>query len=153
MDDGRNGQVSIDVKDTFYDLLIIWSGWKQFICHWSSQCLTTRWCNYSLLKGVRIKGVRIKGVRIKGVRIICDCQESLGLCIPLIATSETFSCGSGSNTKFEGSSPHKLVTTIEEINAAILDKYICATAATIQKQCKAFLLADGGNFEHFLTSM
>ena len=49
MDDGRSGQVSIDVSDTFYDLLTIWSGCKQFICHWSSQCLTTRWCNYSLL--------------------------------------------------------------------------------------------------------
>ena len=48
MDDGRSGQVSIDVTDTFYDLLTIWSGWKQFICHWSSQCLTTRWCNCSL---------------------------------------------------------------------------------------------------------
>ena len=44
-------------------------------------------------------------------------------------------------------------TAMEDINATILDKYICAIAATIQKQCKAFLLAVGGNFEHFLTSM
>ena len=42
---------------------------------------------------------------------------------------------------------------VEDINAAILDKYVHATAATIKKRCKEFLLADGGNFEHFLTSM
>ena len=47
--DDISGQVSIDVTDTFYDLLTILSRWKQFICHRSSQCLTTRWCNYSLL--------------------------------------------------------------------------------------------------------
>ncbi len=44
-------------------------------------------------------------------------------------------------------------TAVEDINAAILDKYICTTAATIKKWCNAFLLADGGNFEQFLTSM
>ena len=46
-----------------------------------------------------------------------------------------------------------LKTAAEDINGAILDKYICATAATVKIWCKAFLLADGGNFEHFLTSM
>ena len=44
-------------------------------------------------------------------------------------------------------------TAMEDIKDGILDKYICAIAATIQKQCEAFLLAVGGNFEHFLTSM
>ena len=44
-------------------------------------------------------------------------------------------------------------TAVEDVNAAILDKYICATAATMRKRCKVFLLADGGNFEHFLTFM
>ena len=42
-------------------------------------------------------------------------------------------------------------TVVEDINAAILGKYIRASAATI-KRCK-FLLADGGNSEHFFTSM
>ena len=44
-------------------------------------------------------------------------------------------------------------TVVEDINAAILDKYIRASGATIKKWCKAFLLADGGNFKHFFTSM
>ena len=44
-------------------------------------------------------------------------------------------------------------TEVEDMNAAILDKYILATAATIKKLCKAFLLADGGNSEHFFTSV
>ena len=44
-------------------------------------------------------------------------------------------------------------TAVEDINAAILGKYICAKAATVKKRCKAFLLADSGNLEHFLTPM
>ena len=40
-------------------------------------------------------------------------------------------------------------TAVEDINAAILDKYIRASGATIKKRCNAFLLADGGNSEHF----
>ena len=40
-------------------------------------------------------------------------------------------------------------TAMEDINAAILDKYICAIAATVQKRCKEFLLANVENFEHF----
>ena len=39
---------------------------------------------------------------------------------------------------------------VKDINTAILDKYLRATAASVKKQCKAFLLADGSNFEHFL---
>ena len=33
MDGGWSRQVSIDVTNTFDDLLIIWPGWKKFICH------------------------------------------------------------------------------------------------------------------------
>ena len=39
------------------------------------------------------------------------------------------------------------------ITMAILDKYVSVTAVTVKKWCKAFMLADGGNVEHFLTSM
>ena len=38
-------------------------------------------------------------------------------------------------------------TVVEDINVAILDKYVRKI------RCKVFLLADNGNFEHFLTSM
>ena len=41
----------------------------------------------------------------------CDYRRSLGLCNPLIATSATFSCGDGSNSMFEGSSPCPLITS------------------------------------------
>ena len=44
-------------------------------------------------------------------------------------------------------------TAVEHINAAILDKYVHSTAASIKERYKAFLLADDDNFEHFLTSM
>ena len=44
-------------------------------------------------------------------------------------------------------------TVVEDINAAILDKYIRTTVTTNKKRYKAFLLADGGNFDYFLTSM
>ena len=46
-----------------------------------------------------------------------------------------------------------LKTAVEDINAAKLDKYVHATAATVKKRCKVFLHADGSNFEHFLKSM
>ena len=39
------------------------------------------------------------------------------------------------------------------ITTTTLKKYVCVTAATVKKWCKAFMLADGGNVEHFLTSM
>ena len=41
----------------------------------------------------------------------CKCRRSFGLCIPLIATSATFSCGDGSNSKFEELSPCPLMTS------------------------------------------
>ena len=44
-------------------------------------------------------------------------------------------------------------TAVGDINAAILGKYICPKAATVKKRFKAFLLANGGNLEHFLTPM
>ena len=49
MGGGGSRQVSIDVTVTFDNLLMIWSGWKQSIYHWSGQSLATRWCNCSLL--------------------------------------------------------------------------------------------------------
>ncbi len=44
-------------------------------------------------------------------------------------------------------------TAVGDFNAAILDKYVRATAASVKKWCKVFLLANGSNLEHFLTSM
>ena len=50
MDGGRSRQVRIDVTNTFDDLLIIWPGWKQFICHQSCQYLAIKWRNCSPLQ-------------------------------------------------------------------------------------------------------
>ena len=109
MDGGGSRQVSIDVTNTFDNLLLIWSRWKQFICHWSNQCVAIRWCNCSLL-------LNHPWTCSKEKEWFRDSLRSLGLCIPLIATSAAFSFGGGSDFKFERSSP-------------LLDKYICATAA------------------------
>ena len=49
--------------------------------------------------------------------------------------------------------PDTMVPKNHHINAAILDKYVRSTAASIKKRCKAFLHADGGNFGHLSTSM
>ncbi len=70
----------------------------------------------------------------------CNCRRSLGLCIPLIVTSATFFFVGGSNCKFEGSNPLMTKTAVEDINTAILDKYICATAATIKNSARHFCL-------------
>ena len=149
MDGGRSGQVSIDVTDTFNDLRIIGSSWNQFICHWSSQF-------EQVIKMAQLLiAPKPSWTCSKEKRLFCDCWRSLGLCIPLTATSATFFCGGGSNPKFEGSSLCPMMTSraVEDIIALILDKYICATAAIVKTQCNAFLLADCGNFEHFFTSL
>ena len=98
MDGGRSGQVSIDVTDTFNDLIIIWSSWNQFICHWSSQF-------EQVIKMAQLLiAPKPSWTCSKEKKSFCDCWRSLGLCIPLTATSATFFCGGGSNSKFEGSS-------------------------------------------------
>ena len=133
--------------NTFYDLLTIWSGWKQFICHRSSQCLTTRWCNYSLLQNHSELAQRSKNhfVTVRGL---------LASAFPWLQPLQLFPVGwvKLQVLRIKPVSIDDFKTAMEDINA-ILDKYICATAATIQKQFKGFSLADGGNFEHFLTSI
>ena len=95
MDDGRSGQVSIDVTNTFYDLLTIWSGWKQFICHRSSQCLTTRWCNYLLLLDHSKLAQRSKNhfVTVRGL---------LACAFPWLQPLQLFSVGVGQTPSLKG---------------------------------------------------
>ena len=81
----------------------------------------------------------------------CDCRRSFGLCFCLIET--LWGWVKLQVWRVKPTSIDDFKTAVEDINAAILEKYICTTAATIKKRCKAFLLADGGNLEHFLTSM
>ena len=62
----------------------------------------------------------------------CDYWRSLGLCNPLIATSATFSCGDGSNSKFEGSSPCPLITSRQWWKISMRQYW--ANASTHQQQ-------------------
>ena len=145
MDGGRSRQGSIDVINTFdisaHDLV-----WLEVI-HLSP---------VMSLSGNKMAQLLNAGkpswTCAKEKESFCDSWSSLGHCNPLIATSVTFSCVGGSKSKFEGSIDD-FRTAVEDINAAILGKYICAKAATVKKRCEAFLLADGGNLEHFLTAM
>ncbi len=99
MDGERSRQVSIDVTDTFDDLLIIWCNWNQFICHRSSQFEQVNKMAQLLI------APKPFWTCSKKKKSVCDCLRSLGLFIPLTTTSATFFCGGGSNSKFEGSSP------------------------------------------------
>ena len=58
----------------------------------------------------------------------CDCWRSLGLCIPLTATSATFFCGGGSNSKFEGSSLCPMMTSRQQLKIS-LRRYWTNTSA------------------------
>ena len=104
MDGGRSGQVSIDVINTFdisaHDLV-----WLEVI-HLSP---------VMSLSGNKMAQLLNAGkpswTCSKEKESFCNCWSSLGLCIPLIATSVTFSCVGGSKSKFEGSSPCPLMTS------------------------------------------
>ena len=113
MDGGRSGQVSIDVTDTFNDMLIIGSSWNQFISHWSSQ----------FEKVIKMAQLLIapkpSGTCSKETKSFCDCWRSLGLCIPLTATSATSFCGGGSNPKFEGSSLCPMMTSRQQLKISL----------------------------------
>ena len=122
MDGGRSRQVSIDVTDTFNDLLIIGSSWNQFISHWSSQ----------FEKVIKMAQLLIapkpSGICLKEKKSFCDCWRSLGLCIPLTATSATFFCGGGSNPKFEGLSLCPMMTSRQQLKIS-LRRYWTNTSA------------------------
>ena len=53
---------------------------------------------------------------------------------------QLFPMGMGQTSRVKPASIEDFKTAVEDINVAILDKYICATAATIKKRCKAFCL-------------
>ena len=93
--DDISGQVSIDVTDTFYDLLTILSRWKQFICHRSSQCLTTRWCNYSLLLNNSELAQRSKNHFVT-VRVL------LASAFPWLQPLQVFPMGVGQTPRLKG---------------------------------------------------
>ena len=142
MDGGWSKQFSFDVTNTFDDLLMIWSDWKQVICHWLSQHLVTRCCNcYPEWAQRRILLWRSE---VSWPLHSPDCN----LCVFLLWEWVKLQVW-----RVKPLSLDDFKTAVEDINAAILDKYICATAAPIMKQCQAFLLADGGNCQLFLRSM
>ena len=66
----------------------------------------------------------------------CKCRRSFGLCIPLIATSATFSCGSGSNSKFEESSPCSLMTSRQRLKIS-MRQYWTNTSAQQQQPSRS----------------
>ena len=149
MDGGRSGQISIDVTDTFNDLIIIWSSWNQFICYWSSQFEQVN-------KKVQLLiAPKPSWTCSKEKKLFCDIGGLLASEFPWLQPLQLFSVGVGQTPSLKGQamSNYDFKTAVEDINVAILDKYIRATAATIKKRCKTFLPADGGNSEHFLTSI
>ena len=149
MDGGRSGQVSIDVTDTFNDLIIIWSSWNQFICHRSSQFEQVN-------KKVQLLiAPKPSWTCSKEKKLFCDVGGLLASAFPWLQPLQLFSVGVGQTPSLKGQamSNYDFKTAVEDINVAILDKYICTTAAIAKQQCKAFLLTDCGNFEHFLTSL
>ena len=66
----------------------------------------------------------------------CNCWSSLGLCIPLIATSVTFSCVGGSKSKFEGSSPCPLMTSGQRWKTS-MRQYWANTSAQKQQRSRS----------------
>ena len=66
----------------------------------------------------------------------CKCRRSFGLCIPLIATSATFSCGSGSNSKFKESSPCSLMTSRQRLKIS-MRQYWTNTSAQQQQPSRS----------------
>ena len=108
-----------------------WNGWwmkrvSQHWCHWYLW-----WSGHQLvgLEAIHMSSVKtMSGNKMakllttpkpswtysKEKESFCDCWRSLGLFIPLIATSATFFCGDGSNSKFEESSPCPLMTSRQQ---------------------------------------
>ena len=66
----------------------------------------------------------------------CDCRKSFGLCIPLIATSATFTYGDGSNSKFEESSPCPLMTSKQHWKIS-MRQYLTNTSAQRQQPSRS----------------
>ncbi len=150
----------------------LWNGWwkKQAGQHWCHQCLL--WSAYNLvwLEAIHLSPVKSMWQQdgatahcslttltlLKRVIIIFWLSGvSWLLHFPVCNLYNFFLWGRVKLQvwRVKPASIHEFKTAMEDINVAILGKYICATAATIQKRCKVFLLADGDNFEHFLTSL
>ena len=130
-----------------------WNGWwkKQAGPHWCHQYLWWSAHHLAWLEAIYLSPVMsISGNKMaqlltapklswtcsKEKESFCDCWRSFGLCIPLIATSATFSCEDGSNSKFEESSPRPLMTSRQPWKISML-QYWKNTSAQQQQPLRS----------------
>ena len=126
--------------------LMIWFGWKQFICHRSCQCLATRWrnCSWRLNHLVLTQRSKSNFVTFGGL---------LASAFPWLQPP-TFSCGDGSNSKFEESSPHPLITSKQQWKISMWQYWINTSAQLQQpsrngaRHCCLQIVAILSNFWH-----
>ena len=96
MDGGRSGQVSIDVTDTFNDLIIIWYSWNQFICHRSSQFEQVN-------KKVQLLiAPKPSWTCSKEKKLFCDVGGLLASAFPWLQPLQLFSVGVGQTPSLKG---------------------------------------------------